>query len=484
MAALALAPLVVYVAVAVRRVAYPFELEWMEGGSVAHVSRLLHGHPLYGPPSIDFVAYDYPPLYFVASAAVAKVVGTGFTALRVVSFAGSLGCLVVLYLIVTYETADRVAGIVAAGLFAAAFRLTGAWFDIARVDSLFLFLLLAAVLVSRRSSNWLGGAAAGGLLALSALTKQSAIVAGAPLLLYLVVTRWRVGLGALGSFVVLLGGVTVWVDHASGGWYRYYVFEILAQHPLESKAWGGFWRHDLLRWAAPMVAVSAVGLVAGLRSRAARWRAGFYVVVVAGLVAAAWISRLHTGGYDNVLMPAYAALAATAAVSGALLVRSAGRWAGTVALGAAVLLAVQLALLSYSPRDQVPTAASRRASRALVAQLRRIAGPLVVLDHPWYGAMAGHRTYAQGGAAGEILRAHNRRAKRLLLRSFADAVEDGRVRAVVVDQDSESRFFGAAWQRRWLEVPIGDDRLLAVTGTIIRPRTLVLFPATPAAPRR
>ena len=58
---LALAIGLVYVAVfllvALGRIGYPFELEWMEGGAIAHVQRILAGQALYVPPSLDFVPF-------------------------------------------------------------------------------------------------------------------------------------------------------------------------------------------------------------------------------------------------------------------------------------------------------------------------------------------------------------------------------------------------------------------------------------------
>jgi len=39
-----------YLTVALLRVGYPFELEWMEGTIADHVRRILDGQPLYVPP--------------------------------------------------------------------------------------------------------------------------------------------------------------------------------------------------------------------------------------------------------------------------------------------------------------------------------------------------------------------------------------------------------------------------------------------------
>src|SRR5690242_13004900 len=68
-----------------QRISFPYELHWMEGGSVDHVRRILAGEPLYVPPSIDFVPYTYTPWYFYLSAFVSRIIGIGFIPLRLVS---------------------------------------------------------------------------------------------------------------------------------------------------------------------------------------------------------------------------------------------------------------------------------------------------------------------------------------------------------------------------------------------------------------
>src|SRR5439155_22063906 len=93
--------------VAARRMSYPFEVEWMEGGSVDHVRRILDGKKLYVAPSLDFVPYTYTPLYFYAAAAVAKVTGIGFFPLRFLSTAATAANLALLYFIVRRETTSR-----------------------------------------------------------------------------------------------------------------------------------------------------------------------------------------------------------------------------------------------------------------------------------------------------------------------------------------------------------------------------------------
>jgi 4-amino-4-deoxy-L-arabinose transferase-like glycosyltransferase len=71
-----------YLSLAWSRVSYPFELEWMEGGSVGHVRRLLAGQQIYVAPSLDFIPYPYPPFYYYVSAAAAHLFGLTFGSLR------------------------------------------------------------------------------------------------------------------------------------------------------------------------------------------------------------------------------------------------------------------------------------------------------------------------------------------------------------------------------------------------------------------
>ena len=85
----AAAAVVAFAVLAVRRAAYPYQIEWLEGGAVEHVRRILQGRALYPAPSVDFVAYPYPPLYFLLSAGVAFLTGVGYLPLRIVSIIAS-----------------------------------------------------------------------------------------------------------------------------------------------------------------------------------------------------------------------------------------------------------------------------------------------------------------------------------------------------------------------------------------------------------
>src|SRR5580692_9856452 len=96
---------------ALRRLHYPFSYDQIEGGTVTSVWRIVHGYPLYPKPTLDFVPFLYAPLYFYLAAALSKVIGVGYAALRLVSILGTLGSLAVIYALIHSETRSRLAGL-------------------------------------------------------------------------------------------------------------------------------------------------------------------------------------------------------------------------------------------------------------------------------------------------------------------------------------------------------------------------------------
>src|SRR3954447_13449515 len=83
--------LVSYVVIALLRLRYPYELEWIEGGFVDLVHRVMDGGPIYNRPNLESIPYIYTPLYYWVSAGFASVMGIGFFPLRLVAFLSSLG---------------------------------------------------------------------------------------------------------------------------------------------------------------------------------------------------------------------------------------------------------------------------------------------------------------------------------------------------------------------------------------------------------
>ena len=237
-----LAAIGVYLFVALRRLDYPFALEWLEGNSLVEVHRVLAGQPLYPAPGAGYVPDGYPPLYFLVSAAVARVLGVSYLALRLVSLVSSLACFAVLARLVQRETGSLAAGTGAAGVFAATYFAAGTWFDIGRVDSLFLALSVGGLYAVRRMRGPGGAVTAGVLLAAAALTKQTGVAEAAAVTVALLAgPRRRLACIAALTGVTVLGVSTLVLALASGGWYLYYVVRLMSEHSLAYGNFGWFW---------------------------------------------------------------------------------------------------------------------------------------------------------------------------------------------------------------------------------------------------
>ncbi len=428
---MSLAPVGLFLFVALGRIGYPYELEWLEGGAVEIVRRLASGHSMYVQPSLHYVAYPYTPLYFWVSGIVAHITGVGFFPLRLVSLVSSLGCCVMLVALVRRETTDVVAGVLASGLFMATFAVSGAWLDIGRVDSLALLLVLIFFYVARRAEGVGAGLLSGTILFLAFMTKQSDLIAAFPVLLLLVLLRRRVGLTALLTTAVLIVGSTAALDATTHGWYSYFVFDELIHQGVMSSVWRTFFTVDL--WHVPWVlglAVFGIALKLYYRQPARVIEWAFWPTATAGLILAAFVSRLHSGGGKNVLIPAYAGLAILGALGyDAIRMRTRppagsisthrGSWRpAMVGILLATVVGIQIGALHYSPARYVPTAADQAAGARFIALVRNTPGPIIVFDHPYYETLAGKESWAQGEAVHDVLRTGSSPARRDLAASI------------------------------------------------------------------
>lgn len=164
----------VYLVAVSGRIHYPFELEWVEGGMLSVVERVRMGLPAYQAPTLDYAPFIYPPLYFQFADSLSPLVGSSFLSLRLLSFLASVCAAGLLYLIAYRETGQRSLGLLSVGLYAAGYAASGAWYDLARVDSLMLLLVLAAYYVLRFQPQRHRELLASLFIVLACFTKQQA----------------------------------------------------------------------------------------------------------------------------------------------------------------------------------------------------------------------------------------------------------------------------------------------------------------------
>jgi hypothetical protein len=376
--------------------------------------------------------------------------------------------------LVRREAGRWLPGLLAAGTFAAAYRAGGAWYDVGRVDSLFVFLLVAAVVAARFSTTLPAAAGTGLLLALATLTKQSALLASLPLIAYLLARRPGLGVVTAAAFVLPLGFAAAALDAASAGWFHFAVVNVFVGHPVDQHALAGFFTRDLARHAG-----MAILTVAGAVATARRYRAsttgpalpvGFYAAVLVGMGGTAFVSRAHSGGYTNVLIPAYAAVAI---LFGLAVAHLAERRSGAGPVMVAVACLSQFALLAYGPADQLPTHADVVTGRRFLAALRSVPGDVLVVDHPAYAVAAGKPAQAQAAAIADIVRGRPGPIRDRLETEIADAVHQRRFSAIVFDGDEGRAGFPAdlgSFYRRGPDPLQGAPGFRPVTDLAVRPQ--------------
>jgi hypothetical protein len=384
-----------FVYISFSRVAFPFEIEWMEGGMVDHGARIMQVEGLYVEPSVDFIPYLYPPLYSIVLALGYWIFGICLWWGRLVSIIATLVACAVAFRWVQVETGRWRFAALSVGLFLASFSACGAWFDINRVDMLLLALLAGGMYLLRGELTQRRVIGSAILLAAAFFTKQFAViflVAGA--MVALLKSRRQgivfcaVGFGIAAVFTALITAI-------SGGWYWYYCFTVPSQHGMDWSRVEKLWRGDIIHRFPFQIAGCLAGAVAWIFT-AERFRLGrFPVIIVAALcgVAASFLGRIHFGGYDNTLIP-------MAFFTAVFLMVAAGKLTGAergtmrACAVAAVVCAValfQFYIHDYAIMEQVPTKEDYAAGQRFVEKVRKSEGDVFIPFHSYYWLVTGKK---------------------------------------------------------------------------------------------
>jgi len=404
---------------ALSRVAYPYDLEWMEGGLLGHAARLADRQGIYVEPSIDFIPYLYTPLYPAAIALLSGMFGVSYAVGRVLSLLALVAVLgFVVYAIAREREEEGRPGpqrgaawagaALACGLVAATYPWVDGWFDLVRADSMFLAMIVGGLLAIRAWARVPGVPGrrrimvAAAVLALSFFCKQTGIFYLAAGVGALLVLNWR----RLPVFVAVAGAIglgVAWLfNRATGGWFWTYIFEVHQAHDFSKdrflSAFGLVLTHFPIMTAVIAAALIAVGVAALVTSRRPPgsqallyWSPIFALSTLVGAIG--WGTEF---AHFNAFIPAMVtgaigAGAAVPAVAGAasVLRRHAVGASAVAGFAAAAALAAELILAWWQPGRFIPSDADRAAGDALIEHLRSVDGDVFVPYHPWYAVMAG-----------------------------------------------------------------------------------------------
>jgi len=443
--------------IALSRIRYPYALEWAEGGMLDHVERILAGGEIYVRPSVDFTTFTYSPLYFYLSAAVCKLLGLSFFPLRLLSLTAALGCMLVLFLLVHRETGRIRSSLFTVALFAAGYPVCGYWFDLARVDSLFLLLLLLGFYYYRFGRNGLSAV----FWALAFFTKQTGLVIAIPFVLHALLRSQirRHYRFALIWFVLLTAGLFIG-EYLTHGWFWYYLFYLPGLHPLRPEQIPHFIAGYLLKPFLLALLLAVFFFVAVWRQRDLFW---FYLFAAVAMIGGSLIAGVPFGTYHNVALPAVAMVSILFGLgidrlttdqdkSEAMRMhpRRPGRSRSRQARGLALtafhrnrlwlplalpwLVIFQFLILLYNPAAHIPREKDRQAGDALVERIRTLPGRVFMPSHTYLLRLAGKEGCAHFLALEDALRSQHDPLGVDLRGDIAAALRGGIYSYIILDE--------------------------------------------------
>lgn len=358
--------------VVVSRVTFPGQIEWMTGSVLDHVERVRQGLPLYTEPTASWIPYIYPPLFSWIGAAL----GGSAVACRLVSVMSAIVQAVLVGRIALRLSASRFWSVVAVGLFFACFPYCGWWYDLERSDTLCGAMMLAVCWLLLDPRSFAASVIAGAMTGLAFFAKQQAVFYGAGAFAALVVAsrleprprlRNVVGFGLSAAFV--LGGLLFLCVRSSNGWFAYYIFNVPRAHGILWPLVGEIVQRDIAEGF--LLVAATFGFVALAAQSALRRTVERATVVFASMLAAGFIaafsSRLHVGGWINVLQPWTSFASIAIAV---LAARMAEKYGLKAVLASSAFVLGQVLLWRYDPRAFIPRPGMRSATERFHARIR------------------------------------------------------------------------------------------------------------------
>jgi Dolichyl-phosphate-mannose-protein mannosyltransferase len=433
---LALALIGFFLYAAAQRIGYPYPLEWLEPATSDTVARILGGLPIYCAPSYAFVASMKTPLYYYVVASVSPIFGAGLLAGRLVSVLSTAGVCFFLWRFIRREGGSGLWALFGVALFLGTYNISRQWYDIARLDTLFLLILVAAAYGLRFWRGTAGAAGAGFLLAAAYFTKQTVLLVAIPLLLmFALAAPRRAAIAALALAAPVLIGMTI-LHVSTDGWSTFFLVEVPRNGEIDRGVILSFWSQEVLP-PLGLALLTALGWVA------AQWRcdregALFHGGLLLGALLCGWLGRIHVGSTSNALMPIFAVLSLMMPLALQRLLRQIAErpppWR-TLSVLVHMVALLQLALLSYDPRRVIPDASDRAAGERLAAFLAGIDGDVLVMDDRYFSRLVGKPSSGLDFAVADLLRVKHSAVPEEFKRSVLDALQAGKFIGIIDPPD-------------------------------------------------
>jgi len=353
----------------------PFVFEWGESAGLNQIYRILSGGALYDLPTLEFSPLVYTPLYYYLAAGASKVIGNTLFSARLISVISSIASVYLIMWIIQRETKNSLLAWISGMVYLACFALADGFYDLARVDSLYILIVMIAFSVIREAKIKTEYFLFGVLVVIGFFIKQSFIIVFLPLQMYLIYRHWKLSWITIAVEMIGISVPLFLINSNFDGWFFYYLFELPREHGYSFISAVNFWIGDTIRPLGILFAFGLIFLLSRLdsdqifnKSKAAvggkskistedslnGW--WVYVLFFSGAAGAAWITRSSNGGGANNCMPIYAVVAISFGL-GAGYVLKTKRVAETPWFYSFIMLVISIQFIGliYNPFNFLPT---------------------------------------------------------------------------------------------------------------------------------
>lgn len=378
------------------RLTFPMDLEWIEGGQLLHVHRLLRGEDIYVEPNQGFMPYSYPPGHTLLLGAISAIFGVDYWVGRLFSLAAMAGVMGLVTREVYREY--RSVGlpfawaILALGMICAAFPLTAGWFDLIRNDEIVLVLVLASafLVLDERPMTRFRFVATVLLMNAAVYTKQTAAFYLVWILTFALFRSPRQGL-KLGLALAAAGLASLLcLEWLTEGRYLNYTVWLLKEQTVHQHMYG----QAIEKWLdfAPYLTLLPALALIGAWFQILSARAIFFLGLLAAAFPASILPYAKQGGYLNNLLPVAVLAGPTLLCVLGSFLRFApyrSRFVEAIKLSLGVTLALYLQQRQFPTGPYTVTEEMRAKASRLTSRIRALGPSVLIPHHPFLAIKAG-----------------------------------------------------------------------------------------------
>lgn len=419
-----------YLFIVINRITYPFELEWMEGGTLMHIKKLVEGLDIYTSPSIDFIPAIYTPFYYYISKIAVSIWGFNFFSIRMISFISSILILFNIYLITLEIIKDKTFSFIAVSFFIASFNASGSWLDIGRVDSLAYFLLTSGFYMVLKKKLISVAVIAPIIFILAYLTKQNILIfaLGAIFFIYYFDKR-----ACIYFTIVFLCGLLIThllYDIFTDGWFSYYTLTLSNSLETKFNKLFTFWLNDIIK-TYPIAILAILFLFLNSKNSHNILPSKFLIFLIAFLIIS-YFPRVKIGGFENALIPAFIGISIYSSISMKYLFDELPLKFQKFLF---LTVIIQLLLLYYPIAEHIPSSIDKKTGETLLSELKSIKGNIFFPDHPFYLFLIGKESQAQSMAISDFINSKTKTEyKNKLLKEISNRIKNKYYEALIFDR--------------------------------------------------